>query len=133
MTVTERARESEMIKKKVQQNKERAEGIVREIAVDKAAAEEKLVMRIMDATIILFRSMLTPGETVPSPKPSWGDALKVMASTTFLRQLLDFPKDSINDETVELLEPYLTMEDYNMSTTKRVCRDVSGLLCSYSG
>ena len=52
-----------------------------------------------------------------------------MASATFLSQLLHFPKDSINDEMVELLEPYLTMEDYNMATAKRVCSDVAGLLC----
>ena len=37
--------------------------------------------------------------------------------------------EKINDEMVELLEPYLTMEDYNMTTAKRVCGDVSGLLC----
>ena len=52
-----------------------------------------------------------------------------MASTSFLNQLLNFPKDTINDEMVELLEPYLTMEDYNMATAKRVCGDVAGLLC----
>ncbi len=43
-----------------------------------------------------------------------------MASTSFLSQLLNFPKDTINDEMVELLEPYLTMDDYNMTTAKRV-------------
>ena len=52
-----------------------------------------------------------------------------MASTSFLSQLIHFPKDTINDEMVELLEPYLTMEDYNMTTAKRVCGDVAGLLC----
>ena len=50
-----------------------------------------------------------------------------MASTSFLNQLLHFPKDTINDEMVELLEPYLTMEDYNMTTAKRVCGDVAGI------
>ena len=89
-------------------------------------------MRVMDATMILFRSklpLISPDPTVPCPKPSWTEALKVMASATFLSQLLHFPKDSINDEMVELLEPYLTMEDYNMATAKRVCSDVAGLLC----
>ena len=91
-----------------------------------------LIMRVMDATMILFRTklpLISPDPTVPCPKPSWTEALKVMASATFLSQLLHFPKDSINDEMVELLEPYLTMEDYNMATAKRVCSDVAGLLC----
>jgi len=86
-------------------------------------------MRVMDCVIVLFRKKLgitAPDPTVPSPKPSWGEALKIMASTSFLNQLLNFPKDTINDEMVELLEPYLTMDDYNMTTAKRVCGDVAG-------
>lgn len=51
-----------------------------------------------------------------------------MASTTFLLSLQNFPKDSINDEVTELLEPYFDMEDYDMDTAKRVCGDVAGLL-----
>merc|ERR1712079_721390 len=81
---------------------------------------------------ILFRTkfpLITMDPSVPCPKPAWAEALKVMSSVSFLSQLLHFPKDSINDEMVELLEPYLTMEDYNMGTAKRVCGDVAGLLC----
>ena len=52
----------------------------------------------------------------------------MMASTTFLQQLQSYPKDTINDEMIELLEPYFDMEDYNMDTATRVCGDVSGLL-----
>ena len=81
--------------------------------------------------MILFRTKLppiSPDPTVPCPKPSWNEALKTMASSSFLNQFLKFPKDTINDEMVELLEPYLTMEDYNTATAKRVCGDVAGLL-----
>ncbi|CAG0887043.1 unnamed protein product [Darwinula stevensoni] len=89
-----------------------------------------LIMRIMDSVLILFRRRLHPvvQDIVPCPKPSWSESLKMMASATFLQQLQTFPKDTINDEMVELLEPYLTMEDYNMETATRVCGDVAGLL-----
>lgn len=53
---------------------------------------------------------------------------QMMASTTFLLSLQNFPKDTINDEVVELLEPYFNMEDYDMDTANRVCGDVAGLL-----
>lgn len=53
---------------------------------------------------------------------------KLMASATFLLQLQNYPKDMINNEMVELMEPYFEMEDYNMDTAKRVCGDVAGLL-----
>lgn len=52
----------------------------------------------------------------------------MMASTTFLLQLQNYPKDIINNEMVEHLVPYFEMEDYNMDTAKRVCGDVAGLL-----
>lgn len=51
-----------------------------------------------------------------------------MSGTNFLQSLISFPKDSINDETVELLDPYLSQEDYTLEVAKRVCGNVAGLL-----
>ena len=100
--------------------------------VRKLGKPPHLIMRVMDATLILFREKLTlmcMDPTVPCPKPSWGEALKVMSGADFLSRLVNFQKDSINDEIVELLEPYLIMDDYNMVTAVRICGDIAGLLC----
>ena len=51
-----------------------------------------------------------------------------MTGANFLQNLLEFKKDLMNRETVELLEPYISMSDYDFETAKRVCGNVSGLL-----
>ena len=52
----------------------------------------------------------------------------MMAGTNFIGLLMTFPKDTINDETVELMLPYLEMEDYNLENARHVCGNVAGLL-----
>ena len=51
-----------------------------------------------------------------------------MSNTGFLGQLMAFPKDIINDEMVELMEPYFASEDYILEQAKKVCGNVAGLL-----
>ena len=51
-----------------------------------------------------------------------------MAGTNFLGSLLEFKKDIINEETIELMDPYIRMEDYDHPTAVRVCGNVAGLL-----
>ena len=43
-----------------------------------------------------------------------------MSQAGFLQALQDFPKDTINEEMVELMEPYFKAEDYSMENAKRV-------------
>ncbi|KFM76970.1 Dynein heavy chain 8, axonemal, partial [Stegodyphus mimosarum] len=88
-------------------------------------------MRIMDCVLILFREPLipvVPDPEKPCPTPSWAQSLKVMSGAGFLSQLQEFPKDTINDEVIELMEPYIHMEDYTLETAQKACAQVAGLL-----
>ncbi|KAK0068726.1 dynein heavy chain 8 axonemal [Biomphalaria pfeifferi] len=99
--------------------------------VKKLGKPPHLIMRIMDCCLILFRKKIDILEQDPErlcPKPSWQEALKLMGQMSFLQQLMDFPKDTITGETVELMEPYMRMEDYTFESALKVCGQVAGLL-----
>ncbi|XP_066913562.1 dynein axonemal heavy chain 5-like [Clytia hemisphaerica] len=93
-----------------------------------------LIMRIMDCVLILSRKGLdpvTPDPDRPGNKASWSESLRFMSQAGFLQALQEFPKDTINEEMVELMEPYFKAEDYTMENAKRVCGNVAGL-CSWT-
>ncbi|CAL8275103.1 unnamed protein product [Lota lota] len=99
--------------------------------VRKLAKPPHLIMRIMDCGLLLFQKRvdtITMDPERPCHKPSWGEALKLLSASGFMASLQQFPKDSINEEMVELLEPYLNMPDYTMESAKKVCGSVAGLL-----
>ena len=67
--------------------------------VRKLAKPPHLIMRIMDCVLLLFQrhletTSLDPEK--PSPKPSWPDALKLLGSSTFLKDLLSFSKVNLS-------------------------------------
>nr|XP_043900355.1 dynein axonemal heavy chain 8 isoform X2 [Solea senegalensis] len=93
-----------------------------------------LIMRIMDVVLLLFQRKIDPvmaDPEQPCVRPSWAEAMKLMQNPAFLSMLLNFNKDSITEEMVDLISPYLNMDDYNMESAKRVCGNVAGL-CSWT-
>ena len=98
--------------------------------VRKLAKPPHLIMRIMDCVLLLFQRRLdgvTADKDRPSCSPSWGESLKLMSQTGFLQGLQGFNKDTINQETVELIQPYFDMEDYTLESAKRVSINLQSL------
>ena len=74
--------------------------------VRKLAKPPHLIMRIMDAVLLLFQRRLDPVVQDPDrdcPKPSWSEALKLMSGSGFLNGLLTFPKVTTEQNVVAIL------------------------------
>ncbi|XP_026319440.1 dynein heavy chain 8, axonemal-like [Hyposmocoma kahamanoa] len=90
-----------------------------------------LITLIMDAVIILFRKKIDPIKPDPEKNfltASWAESLKVMADARFLSNLKNYPKDEINAEMVDLLQPYFNFPQYTFEAAKVACGNVAGLI-----
>lgn len=68
---------------------------------------------------------------------SYENSVRMMQDANFLGALVNFPKEQINDETVELLQPYFNAPDFNFESAKKASGNVAGLcnwaeaMCTY--
>ncbi|CAK7310037.1 Dynein axonemal heavy chain 8 [Vulpes lagopus] len=136
--VTVSAQASAKVKNEVQEVKDKAQKIVDEIDSEKVKAETKLeaakpALEEAEAALNVSKRCY-PSQ--PKPQPASGIIIPrrsledqyLMSATGFLWSLQQFPKDTINEETVELLQPYFNMDDYSLENAKKVCGNVAGLL-----
>ncbi|XP_034837309.1 dynein axonemal heavy chain 8 [Maniola hyperantus] len=90
-----------------------------------------LITLIMDAVVLLFRKRIDPIKPDPEKQfltASWAESLKVMADARFLNNLKFYPKDEINAEMVDLLQPYFRYSQYTFEAAKIACGNVAGLI-----
>eukprot|EP00878_Enallax_costatus_P011217 GHUV01011714.1.p1 GENE.GHUV01011714.1~~GHUV01011714.1.p1 ORF type:complete len:503 (+),score=217.42 GHUV01011714.1:213-1511(+) len=62
---------------------------------------------------------------------SYEMAVKMMGDMGFLTSLLNYPKEQIDDETVELLQPYFAAPDFNFESARKASGNVAGL-CNWA-
>ncbi|KOX80134.1 Dynein heavy chain 8, axonemal [Melipona quadrifasciata] len=99
--------------------------------VRKLSKPPYLITLIMDCVLILFGRKLDPVKPDYERQfltPSWSEALKMMADVRFLYHLQNFPKDNINAETIDLMQPYLNYPSYTYEAAKQACGNVAGLI-----
>jgi dynein heavy chain len=57
---------------------------------------------------------------------TYPEAVKMMGDMNFLSALVNFPKEQINDETVELLKPYFAAPDFNYDSARKASGGLLG-------
>ncbi|KAF5398986.1 hypothetical protein PHET_07645 [Paragonimus heterotremus] len=90
-----------------------------------------LIMRIMDCVLIMFNYRLEsvkPDHERATFASSWNESLRMMMNQNFLSSLMHYPRHYMNEETIDLLEPYIQAPEYNVSIARKVCGNVAGLL-----
>jgi dynein heavy chain len=106
------------------------------VTLKKLTSPPALIKRIFDGVAVLLHQPLAlPGAEVVKNKvwisDSWDVSGKSLASDPkTLVTLIDFgerKKDRINEETCELLLPYLHMEEFNTERAAAACGNVAGL------
>jgi dynein heavy chain len=104
--------------------------------VKKLPKPSDIIRLVFDGVLLLFMGRVDPptvSENTVNKKtfeflsPSWSFALTVMADTAFLKKIQEFEKDKMNEETIELLMPYMDLEDFNPRVAKAASAAAEGL------
>lgn len=104
----------------------------RDIAiVRKLGKPPHLITVIMDCVLVLLKKKLVPVRIDAEKnflEASWAESMKLMGEPNFLKKIVDFKTDTIDAETLDLLQPYFDYPHYTEADAKVACGSVSGLL-----
>ena len=104
---------------------------IRDLKAVKSPPE--IIRRVMDAVLILQQKPLNPvkvvqGKVCPVYESSYRLAMQYcIGQSNFLDMMQNFSKEKINDETVELLEPYWDFPDFTVEATAKESGCMAGL------
>jgi dynein heavy chain len=84
-----------------------------------------LFMRNVDSVVVT--EVTVNKKTFEFINPSYTYAQTMMADAKFLQNLQNFAKDNLNDETIELITPYLDLEDFTPKVAKSASAAAEGL------
>uniref|UniRef100_A0A3P9DV22 Dynein heavy chain coiled coil stalk domain-containing protein n=1 Tax=Maylandia zebra TaxID=106582 RepID=A0A3P9DV22_9CICH len=124
VSVAALSKELEVKEKELQIANDKADMVLKEVTVKAQAAERVKVevQKVKDKAQAIVDSISADKAIAEEKLEAARPALEEAEAA-----LQQFPKDSINRETVELLQPYFEMPDYNIETAKRVCGNVAGI------
>lgn len=71
---------------------------------------------------------LTPNNRACEFAPSFAEALRVMDVAKFLTKLQTIEKDKMNGDTIELIFPYMDMQDFSPKVAKTASAAAEGLV-----
>lgn len=106
--------------------------------IKKLPKPSDIIKLVFDGVLLLFMGELKPIQTtrlnvnkkdLDFVEPSYDEAQRMM-DPKFLNSLLNFPRDNINEETIELLNPYLDLEDFQPQVARNASKAAAGL-CSW--
>eukprot|EP00003_Mantamonas_plastica_P000096 TRINITY_DN1008_c0_g2_i7.p1 TRINITY_DN1008_c0_g2~~TRINITY_DN1008_c0_g2_i7.p1 ORF type:complete len:3819 (+),score=1555.84 TRINITY_DN1008_c0_g2_i7:2346-13802(+) len=96
------------------------------------ASPPVFLQRLLDAVMILYqapglqKTVWEDGKDFIEPSKKAGKSM--LSQSDFLKQLKGFKKEAINDETIELLQPYLRAESWTEKNANKASQAIGGVL-----
>lgn len=109
--------------------------------VCRLAKPADIVRMVLDVVLILFMRPMPPPVLGPFRSmgtecewivPNWSEALQVMSDSKFLFNLVNFDRDALNEETIELCKPYTEFDTFFKPKVAKTGAAASEGMCTWA-